>query len=403
MAIEIRPIERERAEDYTRAVWRGFHDPAIDDDDLALRRDRWVDGRWWVALDGDEIVSTLRTLPLGTTLPGGAELTSCGVTAVTTASTHRRRGLMAETMRRALRAGRDAGEPLTTLIAAEWPIYGRFGFGAAVEGAVYRLDASAARVTEQGRGDVTLVTTETLLAEAPAVYDRHRAASPGEITRDDFTWRMQLVGTAKEPWKGFQALCRDAAGAVSGYVRYRIEREWDQRVPANVVKVDELLGTDAAQARLWRYVAEIDWVRTVTAENRSVDELLPWWLADGRHLRQTERADLVWARPLDVVACLSARTYAAPLDAVIEVVDPLGLSSGRFRLRTDGGPGTASPTTDAADLTLPVATLGVVLFGGYALATLARAGRADEHRAGAVAAASAAFHGDVTPWSATWF
>ena len=310
---------------------------------------------------------------------------------------------MADTMRRALRTGRDAGEPLTTLIAAEWPIYGRFGFGAALESAVYRLDAASARFTEQGDGDVTLVSAETLLAEAPAVYDRHRAASPGEITRDAGEWRVRLMGTEKEPWKGFQALCRDAGGAVTGYVRYRIEREWDQRVPVNVVHVDELLGTDAAQARLWRYVAEIDWVRTVTAENRSVDELLPWWLVDGRHLRQTERADLVWARPLDVAVCLSARTYAAPLDAVFEVVDPLALSSGRFRLRTDGGPGTCAPTTDSPDVTLPVDALGGVLFGGYALTTLARVGRADEHRVGAVASASTAFGSSVVPWSATWF
>jgi len=81
----------------------------------------------------------------------------------------------------------------------------------------------------------------------------------------------------------------------------------------------------------------------------------------------------------------------------------LGLSGGRFRLRSDAGTGECAATTDTPDLTLPIGTLGGILFGGYALSTLARAGLADEHRPGALAAASAAFGAEVTPWTASWF
>jgi hypothetical protein len=52
---------------------------------------------------------------------------------------------------------------------------------------------------------------------------------------------------------------------------------------------------------------------------------------------------------------------------------------------------------------MPAATLGAVLLGGRSLRTLAVAGLADEHRAGAVDRADAAFRSAVTPWSATWF
>lgn len=403
MGTEIRTIERDRVDDYNRAVWRGFHDPTADDAEVAHRRDRWQDGRWWAALDDDAIVATVRTLPLDTTMPGGVPLTSCAVTAVTTASSHRRRGLMASMLVASLRDGRERGEPLSTLIAAEYPIYGRFGFGPATEHATYRLHAGGRWRTE-GEGTVTLVDADALLAVAPAVYDAHRLSSPSENARDEFVWGMVVHGSPSKPRKGFQALCHDDHGTVTGYLLYTIDTAFDGRRANGTLKVEELMAsTPGAAARLWRHAAETDWVRTVTADDRSVDEPLAWWLADGRDLVQTARSDFVWARPLDTVTCLAGRTYAAPLDAVLEVVDPVGVSGGRFRVRTDGGPATCSPTTDSPDLTLPVATLGTVLLGGRSLRTLAVAGLADEHRPGTVDRADAAFRSTVTPWSATWF
>ena len=325
------------------------------------------------------------------------------MTAVTTASTHRRRGLMARMMTAALADGRQRNEPLATLIAAEWPIYGRFGFGPATEHASYTVHASA-RWREEGEGTVELVEPEKLLEEAPAVYERHRLASPAEIERDEWVWRMDVLGTAAKPRKGFQALCRDDGGATTGYVQYTIDTAFDGRRPNGVLTVDELIAaTPGAEARLWRHVCEVDWVRTVKADNRSVDERLGWWVADGRDVVQTARNDFVWARPLDVTACLAARSFSAPLDRVVEVLDPVGLSGGRYRVHTDGGTTTCEPTASVPDLTMPVATLGAVLLGGRSLRTMATAGLVDEHAVGAVDAADAAFRGPATPWSATWF
>jgi predicted acetyltransferase len=404
MGIEIRPVEHARADAYLRAVWRGFHDPTVEQADLDYRRERWLEGRWWAAIDGDDIVATVRTLPLDTTLPGGAQPTSCGITAVTTASTHRRRGLMSEMMVGALRFAHEAGEPLSTLIAAEWPIYGRFGYGPATEQASYTV-----RVPTQwrvdGPGTVELVEPEALLAVAPDVYDRHRANSPSEIHRDEWVWRMMILGPPSKPRKGFQAVCRDSDGVASGYVQYTIdENKFDGHHPAGVLNVEELIAVEPeAEACLWRYVCSVDWIRTVKTASRRVNELLPWLLVDARDLRQTERADFVWARPLDVATCLAARTYASPVGLVLEVVDPLGLSNGRFRVDSDGGVGTCAVTTATPDLTLPVATLGSMLFGGYSLPTLAAAGLVDEHSVGSLVAADSAFRSTTTPWSATWF
>ena len=63
-------------------------------------------------------------------LPWTAALTN-----VTVAPTHRRRGLLRRMITNDLRSAADRGEPVGIPIASEYPIYGRFGYGAAAEGA----------------------------------------------------------------------------------------------------------------------------------------------------------------------------------------------------------------------------------------------------------------------------
>jgi predicted acetyltransferase len=71
----------------------------------------------------------------------------------------------------------------------------------------------------------------------------------------------------------------------------------------------------------------------------------------------------------------------------------------------EGGPGGASVTTATAepDLVMDVATLSAAWLGGVSFSTLARAGRIDEVRAGAVARADAMFRCSPLPVAMTWF
>jgi predicted acetyltransferase len=243
-----------------------------------------------------------------------------------------------------------------------------------------------------------------MLAEAPAIYEQHHVANPSEIDRSPIDWRNMLSGRPSKPWTGFQAICRNADGIGTGYVRYTIDGTFDNRQPTGTLTLEELIAVDpATEARLWRYLCEIDWITTIKASDRSVTERVPWWLEDGRDFRLTERSDFIWARPLDVVQCLSKRTYAAPVDVVIEVVDPLDLCAGRYRLQSDGDEGLATTTTDSPDLTLPVSTVGSVLFGGHTLEFLATVGGCDEQTVGSVHMLSSALRTATSPWSATWF
>jgi predicted acetyltransferase len=306
-----------------------------------------------------------------------------------------------------LRAAAEREEVAGILIAAEYPIYGRFGYGPAADRVSLAVDARSARFLQPASGSVELAGLTALRQVGRELYERTRAAQPGAITRTAKWWDTWCEITpypGEDPFKGFVAIGHDEHGEPDGYVRYRADDNWTDFRPHVTLTVEELVAvTPAAYQRLWRYLCEFDWVATVKADDRPVDELLPWLVHDGRVVVEDLGADFLWVRPLVVPALLSARTYLTEGRVVFDVVDSLGLAEGRFVL--EGGPDGASckPTDEAADLTLPVATLGAASLGARSLRQLAAAGLLDVHDSGALAAADAMFRGEVTPWCATWF
>jgi len=293
------------------------------------------------------------------------------------------------------------------LVAAEYPIYGRFGYGPAAEHVTVTIDAGAAVFGERRQGSVQLADLDEIRKIGPALYETFRRQQPGSISRPDHWWDRTcrvLTWPGQEPDKGYVLVGRSADGEPDGYVLYHVEDKWDVRRPVAVLHVDELLATTpAAYERLWRACCEVDWVAEVRADDRSPDETLPWLLTDGRVVQQSDRADFLWLRPLDVPALLSARTYLASGRVVLEVIDRLGYAAGSYAL--DGGPAGATCTRadEAPGLTIDVEVLGAVALGGVSLRLLAEAGRLTVHDAAALATGDAMFRASITPWCSTWF
>ena len=363
--------------------------------------------RTWGAFDGDRVVGTLRSLSTPLTVPGPGEMEVAALTNVTVAATHRRQGLLTSMITGDLTDAVNRGHPMSILIAAEYGIYGRFGYGPAIEGARYQVDADACRFTSRPPGTVEFVDEATLRAVAPAIYERFRAGQPGSIGRSDAWWDRslhQVEVPGAEPAKGYQVLYRTPSNEPAGYVRYQAEQKWEGMRPQSVITVDEMVAvSDDAYNRLWQYCCEVDLVTTVHAGDRPVDEPLVWSLADGRAMHQTSRYDFVWIRVLDVCAALSKRVYATDGRVVIEVTDAMGFAAGRYIL--DGGPAgaTCTVTSQSPDLTMPVEALGSVYMGGVSLRRLAVGGAVTEHDPGALRAADAMFRSGSTPWCSTWF
>ncbi|WP_329581255.1 GNAT family N-acetyltransferase [Kitasatospora sp. NBC_01250] len=398
--IEIRTITEDDLEAWGSAVTVGFLRPGLPGVP-EYRRLRHFAGRTQGAYDGDRCVATFRSMPYELTLPGGRLLPVSAITGVTVTQTHRRRGLLSRMMDNELASARERGEAVAILIAAEYNIYGRFGFGPATRTHGWRVDlrragglrADLPTADEFGdvpaAGRIDLVSMDELGRLGRELHDRWRLGQPGAINRDQAHWGL-LTGSTTIPgqdWKEpFAVVHRDAGGAVTGLAVYRVEDKWVANNPECTLVVEDFLALDRPTAvSLWRYLCSVDWVGTLVVNNIAPDDPLPFYFKDPRAVRQHEdSSDFMWLRVLDVPAAFAPRRLAGAGRVVLEVSDPAGYAAGRWALVSDAdGTGRAEPTGDRADLALDARALGSLYLGAESAARLAAAGLVEEVHPGA--------------------
>jgi predicted acetyltransferase len=355
--------------------------------------------------EAGEVCGTARSFATELTVPGGV-VPAGAVTAVGVLPTHRRQGHLTRLMQAQLTQMADKGEAVGVLIAAEYPIYGRFGYGPSAEACVVELDGvDAAGWRDAPTGSVRLLGTDEAGPLFDELYDRARLRPAGNITYPKDQWPT-MVGASSWPdgndekranaWK---VAWSDADGRVQGAAIYTVDERWDDNRPNGTLQASHLLATsDEAQRELVRYMTAVDWVSRVRLHLRPIDDPTPLGLHDGRRAKLTDRSDHLWARILRVPEALTARTYGSTGRLVLEIDDPLGFAGGRFALDASPSGATCEPTTESADLVLPVSSLGAAYLGGVSVGRLAAAGWVDERRPGAVVAATALFGGTRAPW-----
>jgi predicted acetyltransferase len=406
-AVEVRPITESEFQDWQRALATGFlRPPHLSADQLDARRRQFVPGRLLGAFDGPRCVATFRSFDQELTAVGGATLPADAISNVTVTPTHRRRGLLTRMMSRDLAAAKERGDVVATLIAAEYPIYGRYGFGPAttltewtIEVARSGLDPRWSRPEDGGRID--LVDGEDIRKLGPDLHERFRRSTPGAVSRNELWWQGRTgVIRWEADWKEpYFAVYRSAAGEVEGMASYEADDNWQGKQPYNTAEVHWLFGTSpAAERALWHYLCSIDWITRVKSGWRSPDDLLPHYLPDPRAARITSQADWLWVRILDVVRALEARTYDRAGSLVLEVADRQGLAGGRFRLDASPDGASCTPTTDTPDLALGIAELASVWLGDQSVARLHTLGRVQEERVGAAREADALLRASGRPW-----
>lgn len=338
------------------------------------------------------------------TVPGGASVPTAGVTMVSVAATHRRRGLLTAMMRRQLDDIRSWGEPLAVLTASEPAIYGRFGYGAAT----FQLDAEidtvrAGLTVPDGTDDVRLRYADPVeaLDVCEAVYAQLVPGRPGMPARRPGWEKVGVLDPESERGGAspLQCVVAERDGATVGYARFRVKPHWGPGGPDGEVVLSALDALDpAAAAALWRFLFDLDLTSSLRVRGRPVDDSWQYLVRDVRRCRPALR-DALYLRPVEVGAALAARTYRTPVDVVLEVEDAFcPWNTGRWRLSGDAKGAVCEPTRDAAGLALSVRELGAAYLGGVSLTALAAAGRVRELRGGALAEASVAFGSDPAPW-----
>jgi len=411
MAIEVRNIRAdEELAAWSDAMDVGFYMPQMRDGGLRRRENYPDPSRVWAGFDGTEVVGTFVSLDLRLTVPGLAQIPLDGISGVTVATTHRRQGLARRMMIAELNRARERGDALAGLVAAEYPIYGRFGFGPATEAAQWLVDARDLRFRRELPGRVELIDPATARFEAAALYDRVRERDVGAVSREGWRWDAdtgQNPREGAEPPKNFlHAVCRDQTGRIVGYTTYRFTERWTNQRPDNTLTVVVLIATDPLyEARLWKHLADHDWVTQIVGpETDRVDALWRDLLFNRRMAVATNAWDFLWLRVLDPAAVLGARTYARADRLVLRVEDKDGYAQGTYALEVaEDGTAACALTLEPADVTLPVDRLGSIYLGGYTAARLGALGLVEEHTPGAVERLSTLFATGIAPHNAMMF
>jgi len=413
MAFTVRPITPDELVAWYEAFGTAFYVWPADAAAMAeFRRPTAEYDRMLGAFDGDTIVGTFRSFRTELTLPGGTGIPVNAVSGVSVRPTHRRRGTLGQMMALDLDGAVGRGDVASILIASEWPIYGRYGFGPATWKADWTLRPRSMSFLSEPAGSVEIVRPAAARDVIPGIYAAYAAAQPGEIARQDQRWDVDLGLTewpGRPRWRGQIAIHRDEAGRPDGFARFHGEEDWaGGGIPEHAMLVDELHGvTAAAEVALWRFLAQMDLTGVIRAENRRAQEPLTWHLADARAARPSGPTEFLWVRPLDVPTLLAGRSYERDATLVLEITDGSdgrpGPAAGRYRLDVRDGAGACERTDADPDLTLEARHLGAACLGGTRLVDAARAGGATEHSAGALRTADALLRAAEPPWCSTWF
>ena len=413
----VHPFPADQIDGWVRTMSATFLEEAGDDAHQrwvqSLTRD-WDPGRAWGVIDRGRCVATLRTLPRTITVPGAGATTRLlpvdALTQVTVAATHRRRGLLSRMLGESLAAARERGDALSILIAAEWPIYGRFGYGPAVLETNLTLYPRRAggRVTSAEPGRVRQVEREEFGTIAPDVFAAARRLRAGQVDRDQPWWdrELGLGGYPKNTALPYNWLVHEGDDGPDGLLAWSATRGFGSLPPMGAVRaLGPFAANDVAYRNLWSYLSGLDAVDEIALPNRPADEAIRWLLGDGRTLVLTEQSDSMWLRLLDVPAALEARGYAVSGELVLEVVDDGAPSvAGRYRLSVDGDAVQCEPTGDDPDLTVTQPALASVYLGGMGgLRPRLLEGAVAEHTPGALSRADAMLVTPLVPWNATDF
>lgn len=337
------------------------------DEDTMIARDP--------ALPGAPLVGMAMYYRLAMSVPGGS-VGFPGLTWVSVSPTHRRRGILRELLTRLRAKWDDEGHAVAALWASEGTIYERFGFGPAVFAESVRIDApQALRLPAPAQSPVRFVDAAELAVLAPPLYERWAQVHPGVMARDALWWQAELDD---RPSSRLPTLSeRHAIVHPDGYATYRLDSADGGELP--VARIEKVVAvTEEAHTELWRVLAALDLVASTTA-TLDVGDPLSFKLADLRGVSVTGRRDTLWVAILDVPAALTARTYAADLDAVLVVDDPSGGAGGRFALRIVDGTADVAPDEAAVgadgEISCDIAALGSLYLGGVDARDLAAAGR----------------------------
>lgn len=378
-----------------------------DDKDLEAERSVFELDRSLATFDGDEMVGCLGTYSFDMSVPGGS-LPVAGTTWVGVSPTHRRRGVLAGMMRRHLDDIAARGEPLAALWASETAIYGRWGYGLAVERLVCTVAVDGGLRFEDTAPppatSVSLVPLPEAYEVLDPIYEACRRRRAGMHARSEAWWGFQALGTRPASRWGAPTkyvAVAEVDGQDAAYAIYGVKGDFSAAGrPAGSLRVIEMAGTDpVAEAALWRFLLGHDLVGEVLAR-RPVDDPLPLLLTDSRRVDRQPR-DALHVRIVDLPAALRGRAYAESVGFTVEVSDSvLEANDGTWRVEVAAEGASVEPAEGSTpDLRMGIRAVGSLYMGDIGLRRLVAAGMVEVVDPGVVSGVEAAFAAREAGWA----
>jgi predicted acetyltransferase len=360
----------------------------------------------------DELAGIYTSYDMAVAAPGplGAlnQVPMAGLSWVSVHPDHRRRGVLRRMVSHHFARLHEQGVALSGLHAAEVPIYGRFGYGVSSVELLLKLERGTVFTAPSLDDAAGLVTTRFVAADSDAtaqlVHDIHlrcAASTLGSVSRPQRMARPLFVDLplTRQGHEASQVLLAHVDGRAVGYAVFSREHKWVDSRPKGKVTVTELAAEDPATLlALARRLVDFDLTSSITVHGRGADDPLLWWPGGPREVGVTS-SDSLWLRLVDVGTGLAARGYSGTCDVVLDVVDPVcqwNEHAWRLTVGTDGV-ATCLPTSDEADLRLPVAALGAAYLGSRTIAAQAHQGLVSELTPGSVNLLSRAMSCDREP------
>ena len=359
--------------------------------DLEVARRGVEMSRFRVARDhhGD-IVGVAGTWEFDLTLPGNSPIPMAGLTWVSVAVSHTRRGILTRLMTEIHADVEARGEAVVGLLSSEGAIYERFGYGVATRQRVTSINRRRVQFRDASsvdRGTIRIVDPTKHVPELESRWDRFRTTRPGQVNRPP--------GWFPAMWVYEEKAARATALHDDGFATWTIKQDWADGHPHHTLMVEDLCAiTPRAHLDLWKTIMAGDLVGEVKSYKAiGVGDPLPYLLTDPRLVRTTELNDGLWLCPLDIKRCFSERSYRVDDRLVVEV------DGQQFEVSPDG----CGTTEEAAHLVTDRAGAGSLLLGAVSASELAAGDRLRPTAADVLPRADAFFGWDPPAHSGTNF
>ncbi|MCP4448166.1 MAG: GNAT family N-acetyltransferase [Myxococcales bacterium] len=404
MAIVVRPVTRSEFDQYEEVAMLTFGGEKPEGESR-LHKTLALD-RTYAAFDGSELVGTSGAYSHTLSIPGG-QIPMAGFTFVSVRPSHRRLGVLRAMVNSHEEDMASRNEAVSGLWSSESSIYGRFGYGVAVDS--YHLEADASHLdflSSLALDKIRFIDKERAYEILSPVYAAAAHSRPGMVSRSENWWQNRTLHDGP-PRRGSGSSLRIAVARrqekVVGYVMFRQQSRNDRGLLDGEITIAELVGVDPeAEQSLWHFVCRLDLFPQVRYWNAPLDCPLPWIIHDRRRVRRL-RNDCLWLRLRDVPTALAARTYAGAGSLRITLQnEPGGDILGRHTLEVANGKARCTTFAGEGEVAISQQDLASLYLGTFKPSELAAVRRLSASPT-TVAKADALFAWPQAPWCAEIF